>query len=76
MVLGLYYVTKGKRSTDDEKIQGEGRVLLGRRSCYCPNEGQLSAIATSRCVRRFARERSFGNQNRGYGTGRVLFKAR
>ena len=27
MVLGLYYVTKGKRSTEEEKIEGEGRIF-------------------------------------------------
>ena len=27
MVLGLYYITKGKRSTDAEKVRGEGKVF-------------------------------------------------
>jgi DNA-directed RNA polymerase subunit beta' len=27
MVLGLYYITKGKKSTADEKIKGEGKVF-------------------------------------------------
>src|SRR5947207_8482543 len=27
MVLGLYYITKGKRSTDQEKVRGEGKVF-------------------------------------------------
>src|SRR5215467_677634 len=27
MVLGLYYITKGKRSTDKEKVKGEGKAF-------------------------------------------------
>ncbi len=27
MVLGLYYISKGKRTTDTEKIQGEGKIF-------------------------------------------------
>jgi len=27
MVLGLYYITKGKRSTDSEKVRGEGKIF-------------------------------------------------
>ncbi|MGB4843247.1 MAG: DNA-directed RNA polymerase subunit beta' [Ferruginibacter sp.] len=32
MVLGLYYITKGKKSTDEEKVKGEGK------SFYSPEE--------------------------------------
>jgi len=32
MVLGLYYITKGKRSTDKEKVKGEGKAF------YSPEE--------------------------------------
>ncbi|GAA4303844.1 DNA-directed RNA polymerase subunit beta' [Compostibacter hankyongensis] len=32
MVLGLYYITKGKKSTDTEKVKGEGKVF------YSPEE--------------------------------------
>ena len=32
MVLGLYYVTKGRRSTDEEKVLGEGMTF------YSPEE--------------------------------------
>ncbi|WP_019946180.1 DNA-directed RNA polymerase subunit beta' [Hymenobacter aerophilus] len=46
MVLGLYYVTKGKRSTDDESIQGEGRVFYSDEEVVIAiNEGQLSKHA-------------------------------
>ena len=47
MVLGLYYVTKGKRSTDDEKIKvGEDRVFYSDEEVVIAiNEGQLSKHA-------------------------------
>ena len=32
MVLGLYYITKGKKSTPEEKVKGEGK------SFYSPEE--------------------------------------
>src|ERR1044072_8871874 len=32
MVLGLYYITKGKRATDKEKVKGEGKAF------YSPEE--------------------------------------
>ncbi len=32
MVLGLYYITKGKKSTDEEKVKGEGKAF------YSPEE--------------------------------------
>ncbi|NVO33036.1 DNA-directed RNA polymerase subunit beta' [Hymenobacter lapidiphilus] len=46
MVLGLYYVTKGKRSTEGESIQGEGRVFYSDEEVVIAlNEGQLSKHA-------------------------------
>src|SRR6476646_5717617 len=30
MVLGLYYISKGKKSTDTEKVQGEGKAFYSR----------------------------------------------
>ncbi|OUJ75185.1 DNA-directed RNA polymerase subunit beta' [Hymenobacter crusticola] len=46
MVLGLYYVTKGKRSTDDEQVQGEGRMFYSDEEVVIAlNEGQLSKHA-------------------------------
>ncbi len=46
MVLGLYYITKGKRSTDEVKVKGEGRNFYSSeevRIAY--NEGQLELHA-------------------------------
>jgi DNA-directed RNA polymerase subunit beta' len=36
MVLGLYYITKGKRSTADEKVKGEGLIF------YSPEEVNIA----------------------------------
>ncbi|PIQ20931.1 MAG: DNA-directed RNA polymerase subunit beta', partial [Cytophagales bacterium CG18_big_fil_WC_8_21_14_2_50_42_9] len=46
MVLGLYYVTKGKRSTENEKIAGEGMSFYSAEEVVIAiNEGRLSKHA-------------------------------
>ncbi len=46
MVLGLYYVTKGRRSTDDHKVDGEGmRFYSSEEVLIAMNEGVLSKHA-------------------------------
>jgi len=46
MVLGLYYVSKGKRSTENEKIQGEGMSFYSAEEVIIAiNEGRLSKQA-------------------------------
>ncbi|MEZ4879215.1 MAG: hypothetical protein R2801_03475 [Chitinophagales bacterium] len=35
MVLGLYYLTKGKKTEGDDVVKGEGKTLFCRRSYYC-----------------------------------------
>ncbi|AMM51366.1 DNA-directed RNA polymerase subunit beta' [Rufibacter sp. DG15C] len=46
MVLGLYYVTKGKRTTEKEKIQGEGMSFYSAEEVIIAiNEGRLSKQA-------------------------------
>ncbi len=46
MVLGLYYVTKGRRSTDDNKVRGEGmRFYSAEEVIIAMNEGVLSKHA-------------------------------
>jgi DNA-directed RNA polymerase subunit beta' len=46
MVLGLYYVTKGRRSTDNEKVLGEGKTFYSPQEVIiATNEGQLSKHA-------------------------------
>ena len=46
MVLGLYYVTKGRRSTEDYKVRGEGmRFYSAEEVIIAMNEGVLSKHA-------------------------------
>ena len=46
MVLGLYYITNGKRSTKDVKVKGEGRVFYNAEEANIAfNEGQVELHA-------------------------------
>jgi DNA-directed RNA polymerase subunit beta' len=46
MVLGLYYVTKGRKSTPEHPILGEGKIFYGAEEVVIAiNEGQLSLHA-------------------------------
>jgi len=46
MVLGLYYITKGKRSTETEKIKGEGGIFYSAEEVIIAyNEGKLDLHA-------------------------------
>jgi DNA-directed RNA polymerase subunit beta' len=46
MVLGLYYVTKGKKSTPEKPIPGEGKIFYGAEEVVIAlNEGRLSQHA-------------------------------
>ena len=46
MVLGLYYITKGKRSTDKEKMKGEGKAFYSSEEVIIAfNEGKLDLHA-------------------------------
>src|SRR6266481_560437 len=46
MVLGLYYITKGKRSTDTEKVRGEGKVFYSSEEVIIAyNEGRVDLHA-------------------------------
>ncbi len=50
MVLGLYYVTKGKRSTPEEPVIGEGMTFYGKEEVIISlNEGKLSLHAFIKC---------------------------
>jgi DNA-directed RNA polymerase subunit beta' len=75
MVLGLYYVTKGKRSTEDEKIQGEGRTFYSDEEVVIAiNEKQLSKHAYIK-VRTMVRDQDDNLVQKTIETvaGRVLF---
>jgi DNA-directed RNA polymerase subunit beta' len=49
MVLGLYYITKGKKSTDTEKVQGEGKAFYSAEEVIIAyNEGRVDLHANIR----------------------------
>ena len=46
MVLGLYYITKGKKSTDKEKVKGEGKAFYSSEEVIIAyNEKQIDLHA-------------------------------
>src|SRR5579862_855164 len=46
MVLGLYYLTKGRKSTEKEKVRGEGKVFYSTEEVIIAyNEGQIDLHA-------------------------------
>lgn len=46
MVLGLYYISKGKKSTDTEKVKGEGKAFYSSEEVIIAyNEGQIDLHA-------------------------------
>ncbi len=46
MVLGLYYITKGRKSTDEEKVAGEGKIFYNAKEVIIAiNEGKISKHA-------------------------------
>jgi len=46
MVLGLYYITKGKRTTDKEKMKGEGKAFYSSEEVIIAyNEGKIDLHA-------------------------------
>ena len=50
MVLGLYYITKGKKSTDQEKIKGEGLAFYSvEEATIAYNEGRVDLHAWVKC---------------------------
>jgi DNA-directed RNA polymerase subunit beta' len=75
MVLGLYYITKGKKSTDKEKVKGEGKAFYSAEEVIIAyNEGQIDLHAYIK-VRTNVRTDSGGLENKLLETtvGRVLF---
>ncbi len=50
MVLGLYYVTKGKQSTPEDPVEGEGMTFYGKEEVLIAlNEGRISKHAHIKC---------------------------
>jgi DNA-directed RNA polymerase subunit beta' len=75
MVLGLYYITKGKRSTDSEKVKGEGKAFYSSEEVIIAhNEGKIDLHAWIR-VKTPVRNQDGQLENKLIETtvGRVLF---
>src|SRR6186713_2825421 len=75
MVLGLYYITKGKKGTTDEPVQGEGKVFYSLEEVMIAyNEGKLDLHAHIK-VRTEIREKSGELVKKVIETtvGRVMF---
>jgi DNA-directed RNA polymerase subunit beta' len=76
MVLGLYYITKGKKSTPAEKVKGEGKIFYSAEEVIIAyNEGQLDLhayIKVKTLVRNLVTE-SLESKLLETTVGRVLF---
>ena len=76
MVLGLYYVTKGRKSTKDHPIQGEGMMFYNADEVIIAiNEGKLSKHANIKVRTKVRNEETGELENELLETvaGRVLF---
>ncbi|MBX2873741.1 MAG: DNA-directed RNA polymerase subunit beta' [Saprospiraceae bacterium] len=75
MVLGLYYITKERRSEGDIIVKGEGRKFYSAEEVIIAyNEGQLDLHATIKVrVRTEDEEGNFVNKLMDSTTGRVIF---
>jgi DNA-directed RNA polymerase subunit beta' len=74
MVLGLYYITKGKKTTDTEKVRGEGMAFYSAEEVIIAyNEGRLDLHAWIK-VRAHVREgEQLKNKLIDTTVGRVIF---
>ncbi len=76
MVLGLYYITKGKKSMPTEKVKGEGKIFYSAEEVIIAyNEGQVDLhayIKVKTMVRNLVTE-SLENKLLETTVGRVLF---
>jgi len=75
MVLGLYYITKGKKSTDTEKIRGEGKAFYSQDEVLIAhNEGKIDLHAHIK-VKSFVRSNNGDLEFKLIETtvGRVIF---
>jgi DNA-directed RNA polymerase subunit beta' len=78
MVLGLYYITKGKKSTENERVKGEGSVFYSPEEVIIAyNEGKLDLHAHIRVKTYDLNEQGEPEQQLIETTcGRVLFNER
>lgn len=74
MVLGLYYLTKGKRSTDDQVMKGEGMTFYGAEEVIIAiNEGALDKNAFINVKTRIKEKGEFVEKIIETVAGRVIF---
>src|SRR3984893_16815824 len=76
MVLGLYYITKGKKSTDKEKVKGEGKAFYSAEEviiAYNENKIDLHAYIKVKANVRMDAAGTLQNKLIETTVGRVLF---
>ncbi|MEI7964734.1 MAG: DNA-directed RNA polymerase subunit beta' [Chitinophagaceae bacterium] len=75
MVLGLYYITKGKKSTDTEKVKGEGKAFYSAEEVIIAyNEKQIDLHANIKVKADFRNaDGSLTNKLIETTVGRVIF---
>ncbi|HEX6916225.1 MAG TPA: DNA-directed RNA polymerase subunit beta', partial [Chitinophagaceae bacterium] len=74
MVLGLYYISKGKKSTDTEKVRGEGKAFYSMDEVMIAyNEGQVDLHAHIRVKTPVRIEGQVVNKVIETTVGRVMF---
>ncbi|MFL5789064.1 MAG: DNA-directed RNA polymerase subunit beta' [Flavisolibacter sp.] len=74
MVLGLYYISKGKKSTPTEKVRGEGKVFYSEEEVIIAyNEGRIDLHAHIKVKTNVRENESLINKIIETTVGRVLF---
>ena len=74
MVLGLYYITKIKKSTDTEKVLGQGRTFYSAEEAIIAyNEGRADLNASVKCRARVKEDNEFKIKIIETSVGRLMF---
>ena len=74
MVLGLYYLTKGKKTIGDEIVKGEGKVFYSAEEAIIAlNEKQVDLHANVKCRVRVKENGEFKNKIIETTVGRLIF---
>ena len=74
MVLGLYYISKGKKSTKEEPIRGEGKVFYSAEEVIIAyNEKKIDLHANIRCRVQVLKDEQMDWQIIETTVGRVIF---
>jgi len=74
MVLGLYYISKGKKSTETEKVKGEGKAFYSEEEVIIAyNEGKIDLHAHIRVKTNVRQNEELVNKLIETTVGRVIF---